>query len=266
MKTIEITVSPTGSAVYVPDSSTNSVFGFSLNQSSGQLTPIPGSPFVTGGDPLSIAINPAGTFAYVAENAYVPGSNGTHIDAYSVDSTTGALTPIAGSPFNGGFALPGLFTVDPTGRFLYESSGGETYGLSIDASTEALTPIAGSPFPSTDNIVGMSLDPNGRFLYTVSSIVQSVDNEVSSSVFGFAIDASTGALTQVSGTQDYYGPVSGAATGACLDPSGRYLFVLNSLASVTIDPTTGAFSGLFSGWSAVVPAGAIRYMAITSLP
>ncbi|MGC9237930.1 MAG: beta-propeller fold lactonase family protein, partial [Thiomonas sp.] len=46
--------------------------------------------------PYSVTVTPAGTFAYVA-NA---GSN--NVSAYSINATTGALTPVAGSPFAAG--------------------------------------------------------------------------------------------------------------------------------------------------------------------
>src|ERR1700737_4896149 len=49
-----------------------------------------------------------GGFAYVA-NLY---SN--NVSAYTIDGTTGALTPVAGSPFATGSA-PVSVTVDPTG-------------------------------------------------------------------------------------------------------------------------------------------------------
>jgi YVTN family beta-propeller protein len=45
---------------------------------------------------LSVAVNPAGTFAYVANE------NSNDVSAYSIDPTTGALTAVKGSPFGAG--------------------------------------------------------------------------------------------------------------------------------------------------------------------
>jgi hypothetical protein len=53
-------------------------------------------PYATGTNPFAIAIDPTGQFAYVANE----GSN--NVSAYTIDSTTGALSPMAGSPFAAG--------------------------------------------------------------------------------------------------------------------------------------------------------------------
>jgi 6-phosphogluconolactonase len=46
--------------------------------------------------PLNIVVDPTGTFAYVANQ------NSNDISVYAVDSTTGALTQVPGSPFAAG--------------------------------------------------------------------------------------------------------------------------------------------------------------------
>jgi len=83
-------------------------FPFS-DSSLGALTPVAGSPFPAGAGPLSVAVDPWGRFAYVANN----GSN--NVSAYSVGEN-GALTPVAGSPFPAG-ASPFSVAVDSWGRF-----------------------------------------------------------------------------------------------------------------------------------------------------
>ena len=50
--------------------------------------------------------------------AYVTNSNSNNISAYSVDPITGALTPVAGSPFAAG-SEPNSVGIHPSGRFLY---------------------------------------------------------------------------------------------------------------------------------------------------
>ena len=62
------------------------------HRSNGALTPVPGSPFAAGSGPVSVAVDPTGKFAYVAN---VDGSN---VSAYSIGAN-GALTPVPGSPF-----------------------------------------------------------------------------------------------------------------------------------------------------------------------
>src|SRR5258708_6563829 len=62
---------------------------------------------------------PAG-FAYVANCGEAcngrPGPE--NVSAFTIDGTTGALTPVAGSPFPTG-SSPDSVTVDPTGSFAY---------------------------------------------------------------------------------------------------------------------------------------------------
>jgi len=42
---------------------------------------------------------------------------------YSIDSSTGALTPLPSSPFNTGFDFSASLGIDQSGKFLYEISG-----------------------------------------------------------------------------------------------------------------------------------------------
>jgi len=58
-----------------------------------------------------MVVDPAAPFAYVAN-----GGDNT-ITAYSIDATTGALTPVSGSPFATGVGTgPHSVTVDPRGN------------------------------------------------------------------------------------------------------------------------------------------------------
>jgi 6-phosphogluconolactonase len=61
-----------------------------------------GSPFACGAGPWGAFVHPSGKFLYVTNNG-----EGT-ISAYTIDSTSGSLTPISGSPF----ATPGTSTND----------------------------------------------------------------------------------------------------------------------------------------------------------
>jgi DNA-binding beta-propeller fold protein YncE len=123
--------------------STNlSVFSISGN---GSLGPVPGSPFPVGGAPSSVTTQtnllPL-KFAYVT----IPASN--EIAGYSIDQASGALTPLAGSPFRTGVE-PLSAVACVSGFFLYVANTGSN-GLSvysIDQNGGALTPVRGSPFP-----------------------------------------------------------------------------------------------------------------------
>ena len=62
--------------------------------------------------PGSITIAPSGKFLYATNWI----SNG--LLGFSIDSTTGALIPITGSPFTAGSG-PAAITVAPSGKFVY---------------------------------------------------------------------------------------------------------------------------------------------------
>jgi 6-phosphogluconolactonase (cycloisomerase 2 family) len=77
----------------------NNVSGYTIDPSTGALTAIAGSPFQAGLNPFSVAVDPSGSFAYVANL----GSG--NVSGYAIDPSTGALTAIATSPFS---VFPGL--------------------------------------------------------------------------------------------------------------------------------------------------------------
>lgn len=144
-------VDPSGKFAYVPNFSgfilvPGSVQGYTIDSTSGALTPISGSPVPTGPNPTSIAIDPSGKFVYVANDDYpLPGN----VLGYTINSSTGALTPIPGSPFTAG-AEPVSVAVDPSGRFVYVANNlsNNVSGYTIDPTNGVLTPICGSPFPA----------------------------------------------------------------------------------------------------------------------
>jgi 6-phosphogluconolactonase (cycloisomerase 2 family) len=110
---------------------------YSINQTTGALAEIPGSPFAGGGFNYSdfFATDPTGRFLYVAVGP-------SALLGYSVNLTSGALTPVPGSPYLVNY--PTSLLVDPTGKFLYLSnigSGPTAYTFSINSSTGALTQI-----------------------------------------------------------------------------------------------------------------------------
>ena len=61
--------------------------------STGLATTVSGSPFSVGAAPFSVKTDPNGNFLYVVN------SSGNDVTVLAIDSATGSLTPIAGSPF-----------------------------------------------------------------------------------------------------------------------------------------------------------------------
>jgi YVTN family beta-propeller protein len=107
---VSVAVDPTAKFVYVTNAyagmGSGNVSAYSIG-SDGALTPIPGSPFVAGSSPRSVAVDPAGKFAYVTNE------NSNTVSGYTIDPATGALTSVKGSPFAAG---SGPFSVAFAGR------------------------------------------------------------------------------------------------------------------------------------------------------
>src|SRR5260370_22054513 len=142
---------------YVANSFSNNDSAYSIG-ANGALTPVPGSPFAAGIQPVSAAVDPTGKFAYVV-NSF---SNG--LSAYSIGAN-GALTPVPGSPFKTGHR-PASVAVDPTAKFVYVANN-TRYNVtahSIDANG-ALDPLTGSPFAAGIGPTSVAADPTGKFVY-----------------------------------------------------------------------------------------------------
>jgi len=157
---LQLVVDPSGKFLFASDDDNpGGVLAFTIG-TNGALTPVQGSPFAIPGQtgaasqPMGIVDN--GSFVYVA----LSGTN--QVAAFSIDTSTGALTSVAGSPFAAG---NGPFLLTFANKFLYanNTNDGTISGYSINSTTGALAPVPGSPF----NFYGETLanDASGRYLY-----------------------------------------------------------------------------------------------------
>ena len=117
----------------------NHVYVFSIDQTSGALSQVTGSPFATTLIPGDLAMHPKGTLVYTF-NGTVSGLTG--VEGFQLDTSSGQLTPLAGSPFKGMVAAHGFF--DQSGAFLFLHPSDKIEAVGVDSATGALTAI-GSP-------------------------------------------------------------------------------------------------------------------------
>ena len=205
------------------------ISGFAIDESTGALTPVPGSPFDNVTAPISVAVDPTGRFVYATQ--------GFAISGYKIKAATGELTPVRGSPFSSHDPIG--IVVDPTGRFVYAANfhAGNVTAYRIDTDSGRLTDIPGSPFAADSGSYSVAVDPTGRFLY--------VSNAIADDITEYMIDATTGALT----------PIGSIATtlqnnfSLTVEPRGQFLYETNqffelngTVQGYSIDPTTGALS------------------------
>jgi len=207
--------------------------------------------------PFSVAVDPSGMFAYVAnEGGFAP----TNVSMFIIDATTGALTSI-GAVAAGGRAES--VVVHPSGKFAYVAnqsalpgSAGNVSMYTINAGTGGLTSI-GTIAAGTDP-VSVAVHPSGKFAY--------VTNSGSNNVSMYTISGTTGALTSTGTIAAGTGPDSVA-----VDPTGKFAYVTNSgsnnVSMYTINATTGAltFVGTIAAGSsptsiAIHPSGKFAYV------
>ena len=199
----------------------------------GALTVVPGSPYPSGNN-LFLTTDISGQFLFPSEND-PPGS----IGAFTTDPTTGALTQVAGSPFQIDPSVPDVhpesIVVDSSGQFVYVVlvTSGQIAGFSISRPSGTLTQIPGSPF--TAGTTPLAVISAGRYLY--------VSNASDRTLSGYSVDPSSGVLTELAGS-----PFSINTGALAANTSGTYLYasVADEITTFRIDGTTGALTQVSS--------------------
>lgn len=135
------TVDSTGHFLLVTNNQDDTVGVYQIDQGTGGLTEIEGSPFDTGSFPFHVVEFGSGGSTYMA----VSNTDDGTLSVYSFNATTGVLTP-NGAPVDIG-SFPIGMALDKSGKFGYITDEGNDniVGVTVTASGDA-TPIAGSPF------------------------------------------------------------------------------------------------------------------------
>ena len=306
---IALTIHSSGMFAYVANSGTNSISAYTIDSKTGALAATADSPYLvtpyapTLGESMTpVTMDPSGQFAIVGNpNAPFVGSgpNQTqpgNLDVYSVDETTGSLTPVSGSPFTTGALYPRIVAVDPQDEFIYAVNypyavGADESALSvysISASSKSVSGISGSPFyPLVRQPTSFTIPPSGKFAYLTNDYDQTIsvfaitpatesftvpDGSIPAStasapalvssgqflyavdggnggVSAFSIDGATGAAMMIDGSPY----AAGLGASVTIDPSGQHLYVVspraatilsfgNEIFAFNIDSATGVLS------------------------
>jgi DNA-binding beta-propeller fold protein YncE len=213
-----------GKFAYVANENSNNVSMFSIN-TDGTLTPL-GTVDVgldLGLSPVSVAVHPSGKFAYVACGA---GSEaiGSAVYVFTINSTTGALTP-AGTMGSGG--SPASIAVDPSGNCIAEADAlGGLDIVTINPATGAVT--SGyflSDHEAEASSLALTIHPSGTCLAYVTFVGPL--NDVLTYSYNIALAQSPSNSSALSLLRPF------AATGSlptsiAIDPSGKFAYVGNS--------------------------------------
>jgi 6-phosphogluconolactonase len=220
---MSLALTPSRAFLYVANSTSNTVTGFTVNHTSGDLTPVGtailptpvcSNPSTCNFNPMGVAVDSGGQFVFVLNQGSTVPVVAPSISVFSIDPVRGLLTQVGGSPFAAP-ATPEFIVASPNSEFLYVSSGSGTISAFSIGSTGTPSPVAGSPFSAGADIRGMVIDSQGKFLYAADH----GNNQVAS----FSIQGS-GALAPVAGSPFSAGtqPVM-----AAVDSTGTFLYVAN---------------------------------------
>jgi 6-phosphogluconolactonase (cycloisomerase 2 family) len=176
------TPSPDGRFMFSPDG-TGLIETLSIDQKTGVLTVVPGTPVPVGNSPAPLVIEADGKFLYAANS-----TEGT-VSVFAVGAD-GMLTPVSGSPFKTATQATWL-ALTPDGQFLYGIFGFDpdrslVEGFQVTPSMGTFAPIQNfPPIPA----VALALDGSGKFAYLMS---------ISGGLGTFSIDSGSGILTKTS--------------------------------------------------------------------
>lgn len=256
-----VAVHPTGSFVYVADgtaSPAGRVYAYTANATTGALSLV-GSVTTGGLDyPHGLAVTPNGSYLYAANYASGLGT-GDKVSGFSVNSGTGALTALGGSPFTAtGMADPRNLTITPSGSSLYvvDESGNPTgvVRMTIGGAGALTAPTAVAAASGTAG-GGIAVEPGARFAFSTQRSNDTVQV--------YSIASGTELLTAASAT----GSGGAFPVGFAAHPTLAYLYVANSgtntISAFSFSTTTGTLTALspatvtFAGSGATVSAVAI---------
>lgn len=184
-----------------PNAVSSGVVAFTVDQSTGSLSVVEGSPFrntlgggITHNRGDGISIHPNGQWLYMG--LYAQGK----IAGWHIDQTTGVLTPIEAPIDNGSPTIPddggSASTVSADGLFLYgtafsrtDPDGKRVIVYSINPATGGLSRVSQVTTAGGPNDI--RIDTTGNYAYTCNTLD-------SPSISAFSVNKSTGALTDLS--------------------------------------------------------------------
>jgi 6-phosphogluconolactonase len=226
------------------------VSAYSIDETTGALSEIPGSPFAADHAPDDIVVTPSGKFAYVghnsASNLVIPTTKNIWI--YAIDATTGGLTHV-GAPVEP-VGYPTSIAMHPSGRAIFVAVRGDFPGVSagdvhhisgyaIDAATGLLTSIGSTPLNGWPSRI--TIDPAGRFAYVATEDPHSTAGG-GGFISVYAIDSTNGSLSEIAGSPF---ATIGWVDRFGITPNGRFAYAAgHALIGYAIDATTGALSEL----------------------
>ncbi len=194
----------------------------------------------------TVAVNDQAVYVTAYDqSAYNPGgatpssANPGWIFGFAVGSS-GALTPITGSPYEAG-VKPTSITIDPTNRFIYATdfASNQLIGYTIQ-NGDVLDFMINGPFKTGNEPTSVSIAPQGRYVYLANSL--------SNSVSSYTINLATGTPSaEVFSNSTALFATETDPVALAIDPAlGRFVYTVNhvgnSISGFFLNPNDGTLS------------------------
>lgn len=216
-----IAVEPSGRFAYVTDPSADQITAYTIDDSTGALKEVAGARTSTGGlNPQRPVFDRTGQYLYVPNMEATWGVANGNIGAFHIDSTSGLLTKLAGSPVTAGeVPKDASVDVDGLGKYLYITDGYNFVdAYQINQGTGALTFL--DKFATRRGVNSVAV-VSGTTPVQQKSNHAWVLNKADGTITTFALD-----------TQAVLVPVSSASTAAgatqlVVEHAGEWVHVVN---------------------------------------
>ena len=235
-----LVINPANTFLYV-GSLTGNIYLYGINTDGSLTAENTGNPVASTLGVAAMKIDTTGAYLLVAN------AGASSISVFSINSTTGALTTVTGSPFTLTSAGTGSFAngvshmiITPNNQFVYVSEGTSGVGiLTFDVTTGKLTESGhlNSGNSTTDSDQGLASDPSSKFLFLT---------ETGANALRVLTIGTNGALTELSTSPTATGR---GPTAVIVDATGTYVYVTNRTDS-TVSGFTLAASGTLTALSA----------------
>jgi len=286
-------VALTVSAAFVANKQDNTISGYTVN-SDGTLA-VSGSAIaactnpsgvVACSGPVSMVIDPAGQFLYVANQGEFTDPSSGAISIFGIQNST---LSASGSPVS--TATPGVLTgtgpsslaITTNGNYLYVANQFTNTVSGYSVNSGVLTLLHGSPYAVGTSPSAVTLTPDGNFLFVANEGTNNI------SVFATCTNATltcvtpTGQLTPVAGSPFAAG-LAPVAMASDSDSQGEYLYVADynssDISQYKVGTQTGVLTPLSppsvstganptsiairAGSSTVLSTGGLAYYVYTS--
>jgi YVTN family beta-propeller protein len=234
-----IAATPNKQFLYVTSFQNNQISSFSISPASGVLTALvcPTVP-TTDVQPLKIAINPAGTLLYTANQI---GS----VSGFAINATTGCLTAISTTTTD---TVARGITIDQSGQFVYVVTGGGGIDAFQIGASGTLTRLALSGFNSgSGTMLAVKAVPTFEVLLAT-------DGGSTNDIRTFNINTGSGTLTPIVTTAAGSSPAnpSAIAVNTPLNATTPLFYVANT-SSNNLTVNTVDATGAIGATSLTVP-------------